>query len=207
MSFHTRQLTLRALLFSELLILGHVLLTTTASAPLPVLTSPTLPLSIKSISSLIFLTLLWLCFTVLELADSDASDASGAPTKHGHANLCFSQLRVEMGLNGVLGLAWAAYFPDATAILVAYSTDLAPQLVILTIAYYTALVSLLSLFLHTLCALSVHAGKNGWETLVDGAVWKGKAGGWRGGRIRLEGGEGEGETHMRGIEEKGAGVV
>ncbi|RSH85583.1 hypothetical protein EHS25_003722 [Saitozyma podzolica] len=122
MSFHARQLTLRALLFSALLILGYVLLTTTASAPLPVLTSPTLPSCIKSLSSLIFLTLLWLCFTVLELADSDLhprvgeadsnsdsdSDAWDAPTPQGQASLCFSQLRVEMGLNAALALAWAA---------------------------------------------------------------------------------------------------
>ena len=120
--FHSLRLMLRALLISSLLVLGHVLLVATASLGSSFnFLSPKehqrlirpgidrepfktdLASAIESTSGLIFVTLLWTCFVLMEEVELSLS-------KGGHrddeTSCTFTRLWVELGMTSLAVAGW-----------------------------------------------------------------------------------------------------
>ncbi|KAK4684292.1 hypothetical protein P7C73_g5893, partial [Tremellales sp. Uapishka_1] len=97
-SFQSTRLSIKAVLFSALLVLGHVSLTTIATQDIP---REKLGAT-RTVSSWLFLTLLWIGFTLLESVDVGSEDTK---------QRVFSKTWVEgtLGLillGGWVGCAW-----------------------------------------------------------------------------------------------------
>ncbi|OCF39305.1 hypothetical protein I317_06887 [Kwoniella heveanensis CBS 569] len=173
-TFHSVRLGLKAVLISSLLIFGHVLLTTTAHAPTSLQLTPALPSALSTLSALIFLTLLWLTFTLIEHTDISFRSTSEREIE-GEKGMVFSRTWFE-GVCGVVVLVfWSVYWKEAELIMEAYSQHLAGEFV-----YFLTLISQLALNLHLISSVFVYAVRNGFSSVGNYDFWMGKMGWWVG---------------------------
>ncbi|OCF36127.1 hypothetical protein I316_01999 [Kwoniella heveanensis BCC8398] len=173
-TFHSVRLGLKAVLISSLLIFGHVLLTTTAHAPTSLQLTPALPSALSTLSALIFLTLLWLTFTLIEHTDISFRSTSEREIE-GEKGMVFSRTWFE-GVCGVVVLVfWSVYWKEAELIMEVYSQHLAGEFV-----YFLTLISQLALNLHLISSIFVYAVRNGFSSVGNYDFWMGKMGWWVG---------------------------
>ncbi|RSH80165.1 hypothetical protein EHS25_007270 [Saitozyma podzolica] len=194
--FHDTRLTIQAFLFASLLIFGHIL--ATSSAPLE---------SVRPLSEINFLSLIWLAFTVIELADMGSSTL--APCRHaldqedgqktaieGEAPqgcgpksvlfLCRTEIELALGL--VFTVAWGACWREAFLVLSNHTPGLSGKMAImLSMSYFSILAGLLALSAQAFGSIMLHLGRNGLQALREGDVLGAKTGQWAvEGGIRLE---------------------
>ncbi|WRT63705.1 uncharacterized protein IL334_000628 [Kwoniella shivajii] len=177
--FHPVRLGLKATLVANLLVLGHVLLTTSGHASAPIHLIPQLPNSLSTISALIFLTLLWITFTLIECCDLSLKDP-----KEAEKGMVFSRTWIE-GLSGIAVLSfWMGYWKDAEVVFEAFSQHLAGEFVLIPLTYFSAIISLIMLNFHLLISICLYTARNGPKSL-NGEFWSGKTGWWVG-RVELD---------------------
>ncbi|RXK37181.1 hypothetical protein M231_05550 [Tremella mesenterica] len=188
MSFHPLRQTLRATLIAGLLVFGHVLLGSAASAPRNIV----LPLAsnLRTTSALIFLTLLWQSFTLLELVDArHTADRFNGEFGMNHIGRdegrVFGTTAVEFIHNSVLLGAWAAWSTTAldsfSALSMASSLNL--ELVFLPATATIILISVLLLQTQLVLSIARHAYTHGGIFTSD--FWRGRTGWWTE-RVRLD---------------------
>ncbi|WVQ93821.1 hypothetical protein IAU59_000899 [Kwoniella sp. CBS 9459] len=178
-TFHSVRLGLKAVLVSSLLIFGHVLLTTTAHAPTSLQLTPALPSALSTLSALIFLTLLWLTFTLIE--HTDISLRSGSEREiDGEKGMVFSRTWFE-GVCGVVVLVfWSIYWKEAELVMEAYSQHLAGEFALIPLVYFLTLITQLALNLHLVASIAVYGFRNGLTSVGNLDFWMGKMGWWVG---------------------------
>ncbi|WVQ80336.1 hypothetical protein IAT38_002441 [Cryptococcus sp. DSM 104549] len=191
--FHPIRFGLKAVNLSALLILGHILLTTSAHSPQALHQTPDLPAALSVLSALIFLTLLWLSFTLLE--GSDLGVRPTVPRRRGRYSpgeeeeeeeqgMVFCQTWIEGGA-GLLALYfWIVYREQAQLVLSTYSAEIAKEFILIPITYHLNLLSLSLLNIHLLCAIVAHARRVGLAEVCADTFWTGRMGWWVG-HVRL----------------------
>ncbi|WVF66197.1 hypothetical protein IAT40_000937 [Kwoniella sp. CBS 6097] len=178
-TFHSVRLGLKAVLISSLLIFGHVLLTTTAHAPTSLQLTPALPSALSTLSALIFLTLLWLTFTLIEHTDISLRSGSERETER-EKGMVFSRTWFE-GVCGVVVLVfWSVYWKEAELVMEAYSQHLAGEFALIPLVYFLTLISQLALNIHLISSIFLYAFRNGFSSVGNMEFWMGKMGWWVG---------------------------
>ncbi|WWC85965.1 uncharacterized protein L201_000835 [Kwoniella dendrophila CBS 6074] len=175
--FHSIRLGTKATLIASLLIFGHVLLTTSANAPIPIHLISELPASLSTISALIFLTLLWITFSLIESCDLQSRPLDAQ--KDTEKGMVFNEPWVE-GLCqlAVLGF-WLDYWQDAQVVLEAFSQHLSGEFVLLPLTYYITISSIAILNMHLAFSIMFYAFRNGLSS-VNQQFWCGRTGWWAG---------------------------
>ncbi|WWC58288.1 uncharacterized protein I303_100826 [Kwoniella dejecticola CBS 10117] len=178
--FNPVRLGLKATLVANLLVLGHVLLTTSANAPIPIHLTPYLPKSLSVLSALIFLSLLWISFTLIENCDISSKQCP----KEAEKGMVFSRTWIEgVSQLAVLGF-WLGYWKDAEVIMGSFSHHLNGEFVLLPLTYFSVQLSLVLLNIHLITSVILYAFRNGLKSL-DGEFWCGRTGWWVG-QVRIE---------------------
>ncbi|WVW81977.1 hypothetical protein I302_103980 [Kwoniella bestiolae CBS 10118] len=178
--FHPLRLGLKATLVANLLILGHVLLTTSANAPIPIHLIPLLPKALSTFSALIFLTLLWITFTLIENCDIHLKSCP----KEAEKGMVFGKMWVE-GASQIIVLAfWTDYWKEAQVIMESFSHHLAGEFILLPLTFFSIILSLILLNLHLITSIALFAKREGLASL-NRELWCGKTGWWVG-RVQLD---------------------
>ncbi|OCF59475.1 hypothetical protein L486_02142 [Kwoniella mangroviensis CBS 10435] len=178
--FHPLRLGLKATLVANLLVLGHVLLTTSASAPIPIHLIPLLPKALSTLSALIFLTLLWITFTLIENCDVHTKSCP----KEAEKGMVFGKTWVEGGCQMIVLAFWLRYWKDAEVIMESFSHQLAREFVLLPLTFFSTILSLILLNLHLLTSIVLYTKREGLRGL-NSELWCGKTGWWVG-KVQLD---------------------
>ncbi|WVQ62511.1 uncharacterized protein L199_000653 [Kwoniella botswanensis] len=178
--FHPLRLGLKATLVANLLVLGHVLLTTSANAPIPIHLIPLLPKALSTLSALIFLTLLWITFTLIENCDIHTKTCP----KEAEKGMVFGKTWVEGGCQVIVLAFWLGYWKDAEVIMESFSHHLSGEFVLLPLTFFSTILSLILLNLHLLTSIILYAKRQGYNSL-NRELWCGKTGWWVG-KVQLE---------------------
>ncbi|OCF73502.1 hypothetical protein I204_05343 [Kwoniella mangroviensis CBS 8886] len=178
--FHPLRLGLKATLVANLLVLGHVLLTTSASAPIPIHLIPLLPKALSTLSALIFLTLLWITFTLIENCDIHTKTCP----KEAEKGMVFGKTWVEGGCQVIVLAFWLGYWKDAEVIMESFSHQLAREFVLLPLTFFSTILSLILLNLHLLTSIVLYTKREGVRSL-NSELWCGKTGWWVG-KVQLD---------------------
>nr|XP_031863580.1 uncharacterized protein CI109_000832 [Kwoniella shandongensis]KAA5530652.1 hypothetical protein CI109_000832 [Kwoniella shandongensis] len=188
MTFSTIRWVLKSTLILCLTVMGHILLSTSSQ---PAFTSPALP----TISALIFLTFLWLSFTLLELSDAphrplsseeeddddDDEEKEWKETRKDPKVVFLSKTWVEL-LSGLIVLAlWSLYYRETLTIVKLYQR----AYILVPITYGLIFLCLALLNLQTMGSIAVYAIEHGPRSILDTEFWEARTGGWSG-RIALK---------------------
>ncbi|WVQ76315.1 hypothetical protein IAR50_005980 [Cryptococcus sp. DSM 104548] len=224
-SFHHVRFALKATAISSLLILGHVLLTTSAHTPYThrhhghhhrsthdhihmhhahqhssvahhAHQSP-YSRSLSILSALIFLTLLWITFTLLEGSDINSMarvppasspflpQAKARRAREDEKAMVFMLTAVEVVCGVITGGAWLLFWKDASMVISFLTSHYSKELYIIPITYNIAFCSVLLLNVHTLWSICSHARNVGIKEIFRRSFWLGRIGWWEE-RVELE---------------------
>lgn len=194
--FHPTRQILRAGLIACLLVFGHVLVGTAISGDAHLVRS--LGPAFRSTSALLFLTLLWQAFSLLEQADVPFARASvrrsawaGRRRRQRHKEgdveetetdgLVFSMTWVEFVHNAILLGCWASWSDRARSAYTALRlnpNELGMEFVVLPVAA-TGLLACLTAMQAQLClAIAYHAWTQGFSAICTTAFWTDRTGHW-----------------------------
>lgn len=146
--------------------------------------NPALPGALSSLSALIFLTLLWQCFTLLESSDLNTYYSfffDGVVRQD--KGVLFGLTFVETVCGLLALIAWFVLREEAEIVLTAFSDIQESALISLT--YNLGTYALLFLNIYTMLSMGMHVRKTGVGELMTKNFWLGRMSWWEG-RIEIE---------------------
>ncbi|TYJ56760.1 hypothetical protein B9479_002530 [Cryptococcus floricola] len=224
-TFHSIRFALKATTISSLLILGHVLLTTAALAPYghhphehhghhdrhshdhihlrhahhssreAHSTQLAYHRALGILSALIFLTLLWFTFALLEGCDLNTTRYPPPPllppaikAREDETPMVFMLTAVEVICGAVTGGAWLVFRTEADTVVSFFTSHYSRDLYIIPITYNIAFSAILLLNVHTFWSICAHARNVGVREVCRRSFWLGRIGWWEE-RVELEVGD------------------
>ncbi|ORX34697.1 hypothetical protein BD324DRAFT_652959 [Kockovaella imperatae] len=169
--FQGLRLTIRAVLVSSLLVLGHFLL---ISAPNLAADEDTQS-ALRASSAILFHTLLWTIFVLFEEADSGSMGQ--AKVNEGSGAL-FISTAAEWILNSIIFGAWIAYAGPTSALIKSVVIGNTAGLWMIPVSYMLAIAAVTTLQVHLVFSILLYAIRSGPGELLRWSFWRERAGHW-----------------------------